>query len=252
MDDAQHPVVVIINEHLARMAWPGEDPIGKTVKLFGSEDLVEIVGVTKTVTYDNIGEEAKPFLFFSMMQEPDRGGFGTIHVRTHADAAALAPTLRKQLQSLDPTLPFVNVTTIDENIEQGLWAPRTGAALLSVFGVLALLLAAMGVYGIMSYTVSLRTREIGIRMAVGAQPSDVLHMILRRGLIVAGTGLVIGLALAFGLTRFFQNLLYGISATDPLTFGAIALVLAAIALLASWLPARKATKVNPLIALRSE
>jgi ABC-type antimicrobial peptide transport system permease subunit len=173
-------------------------------------------------------------------------------VRTHADAAALAPTLRKKLQSLDPTLPFVNVTTIDENIEQGLWAPRTGAALLSVFGVLALLLAAMGVYGIMSYTVSLRTREIGIRMAVGAQPSDVLHMILRRGLIVAGTGLVIGLALAFGLTRFFQNLLYGISATDPLTFGAIALVLAAIALLASWLPARKATKVNPLIALRSE
>ena len=251
-DDDSRPLVAIVNEHLAQMAWPGEDAVGKTIKVFGSEDPVEVIGVTKTVTYDNIGEEPKPFLFFSLAQETDRGGFATIHVRTLTDAATLAPTLRKQLQSLDATLPFVNVTTIEENIEQALWAPRTGAALLTVFGVLALLLASMGVYGIMSYTVSRRTREIGIRMAIGAQPEDVMQMILKRGLIVAGAGLVIGLVLAFGLTRFFQNLLFGISASDPLTFGAIALVLSVIALLASYLPARKATKVNPLIALRAE
>jgi predicted permease len=251
-DDARRPLVVIINEHLARLVWPGEDAVGKTVKVFGSEEPVEIIGVTKSVTYDNIGEEPKPFLFFSIMQETERGGFATIHVRTHSDAAALAPTLRKQLQTLDATLPFVNVTTIEENVEQGLWAARTGAALLSVFGVLALLLASMGVYGIMSYTVGRRTREIGIRMAVGAQPEDVLQMILKRGLVIAGAGLLVGLALAFGITRFFQNLLYGVSASDPVTFAAIALALAAIALLACWLPARKATKINPLIALRAE
>ena len=251
-DDDTRPLVVIINEHLARMAWPGEDAVGKTVKVFGSEEPVEVIGVTRTVTYDNIGEEPKPYLFFSMMQEVDRGGFATIHVRTRSDAAAMVPTIRKELQALDATLPFVNVTTIEENIAQGLWAPRTGAALLSVFGLLALLLASMGVYGIMSYTVSRRTREIGIRMAVGAQPEDVLKMVLVRGLCVAGTGLALGLVFAFAVTRFFQNLLYGVSAADPLTFGVIALVLAGIALLASYLPAKKATRVNPLLALRAE
>ncbi len=251
-DDMKHPLVVVINETLAKLAWPNRNAVGQTIKVFGSENPVEVVGIIKNVVFDNIGEDPKPYAFFSLGQETDRGGFGTLHVRTQTDAAVLMPTLRKQLQSLDPTLPFVNVTTMDENIRQGLWAPRTGAALLSVFGLLALLLAAIGVYGIMAYTVGKRTREIGIRMAIGAQPADVLSLILGRGLVVAGAGLVLGLILAFAITRYFQNLLIGINTSDPLTYALIALLLAGVALLACWLPALRATKVDPLIALRSE
>ena len=251
-DDMKHPLVVIINETLAKLAWPGRNAVGQTIKVFGSEEPVEVVGIIRDVVFDNIGEDPKPYTFFSLAQETDRGGFGTIQIRTQGDAAALMPTLRKQLQSLDPALPFVNVTTMDENIRQGLWAPRTGAALLSIFGLLALLLAAIGVYGIMAYTVGKRTREIGIRMAIGAQSADVLSLILGRGLVVAGAGLGLGLVLAFGLTRYFQELLIGVNPHDPLTYGLISLVLAGVALLACWLPARRATKVDPLIALRSE
>jgi len=252
-DDERHPLVVVVNEHLAKLAWPGENPLGKTVKAFGSEALVEVVGVVKDVTFDNIGEDPKPYIFFSLAQEGSRGsGFATLHVRTQADAVALTPLLRKQLQTLDPSLPFTNVTTIEENISQGLWAPRTGAALLGAFGLLAVLLASLGVYGVMSYTVSRRAREIGIRMAIGAQAGDVMTMILHRGLVIAAAGLAFGLGAAFLVARYFQNLLIGVAAGDPPTYATITVLLAGVALLACWLPARRATKVDPLIALRSE
>jgi predicted permease len=252
-DDERHPLVVVINEHLAKLAWPGENPLGKTVKVFGSEASVEVVGVVKDVTFDNIGEDPKPYLFFSIAQEGSRGsGFATIHVRTKADAVALTPLLRKQLQTLDVALPFVNVTTIEENISQGLWAPRTGAALLGAFGLLAVLLASLGVYGVMAYTVSQRAREIGIRMAIGAQARDVMMLILHRGLVIAAAGLVCGLGAAFLVARYFRNLLIGVGAGDPPTYAVIAVLLAGIALLACYLPARRATKIDPLIALRSE
>ncbi len=252
-DDERHPVVVIINEHLAKLVWPGENPLGKTVKVFGSENLVEVVGVVRDVTFDTIGEDPKPYIFFSLAQEASRGsGAATLHVRTQTDAAALTPLLRKQLQSLDPALPLVNVTTIEENISQGLWAPRTGATLLGAFGLLAVLLASLGVYGVMSYTVNRRAREIGIRMAIGAQGGDVLRLILGRGLIISVAGLVFGLGAAFLVARYFQNFLIGVDAGDPLTYAIIAALLAGVALLACYLPARRATKVDPLIALRSE
>jgi ABC-type antimicrobial peptide transport system permease subunit len=160
--------------------------------------------------------------------------------------------LRRELQALDPAMPFANVTTIEENIRQGLWGARTGAALLSVFGLLALVLSAIGVYSIISFTVSQRTREIGIRMAIGAQATDVLAMVFGRGLVVAGTGIVVGLVVAAFVTRLFQSLLFGVSATDPLTFGVIAGLLAVVALLACYFPARRATKVDPLVALRND
>ena len=251
-DDSKHPMVVIINQTMAKLVWPNRSAVGQTIKVFGSEDPVEVVGVIQDVVFDNIGEAPKPYTFFSIAQETERGGFATIHVRTQADAAALMPSIRKQLQSLDSALPFVNVTTMDENIRQGLWAPRTGAALLSVFGLLALLLAAIGVYGIMAYTVGKRTREIGIRMAIGAQSHDVLSLILGRGVLIVGVGLVCGLGLAFALTRYFQNLLIGVNTSDPVTYGLIAGLLAIVSLLACWLPARRATRVDPIIALRSE
>ena len=252
-DDERHPLVVIVNQNLAKLAWPGENPVGKTVKAFGSEALVEVVGVVRDVTFDAIGEDPKPYIFFSLAQEGSRGsGFATIHVRTQTDATALIPLLRKQLQTIDTALPFVNVTTIEENISQGLWAPRTGAALLGAFGLLAVLLASLGVYGVMSYTVNQRAREIGIRMAIGAQAGDVLTMILHRGLVIAAAGLLVGLGAAFFTARYFQNFLIGVAAGDPLTYAAIAVILAAVALFACYLPARRATKVDPLIALRSE
>ena len=251
-DDERHPVVVVINEYLAKLAWPNRSAVGQTIKVFGSETPVEIVGVVKDVVFDNIGEDPAPYLFFSIAQESARGGFGTLQVRTQADATAMLPTIRKEIQSLDNSLPLVNVTTMDESIRQGLWASRTGAALLSIFGGLALLLAAIGVYGIMSYTVGKRTREIGIRMAIGAQRSDVLRLILNQGLVIAGLGLLTGLGAAYAAARYFQNFLLGVGAGDALTYAAISLLLAAIALLACFLPAMRATKVDPLIALRTE
>ncbi len=251
-DDPEHPPVVIVNETLAKLGWPGENALGRTLKVFGSEREVEVVGIVRDATYDNIGEDPKPYAFFPINQEVDRGGFATLHVRTKFEASALVPTLRQEIQALDATLPFINVATMEENIRQALWGPRTGAALLGAFGVLAVLLASLGVYSVMSYTVSRRTREIGIRMAVGALPGDVLVMVLKSGLIVAGTGLLLGLVLAFAFTRLFQQLLIGVNAADPLTFAAIAALLALVALVACWLPARRATKVDPLVALRSE
>jgi len=172
--------------------------------------------------------------------------------RTERDATQLIPTLRKALQSLDPALPFVNVTTMDEAIRQGLWASRTGAALLSVFGALALLLATIGVYGIMSYTVGKRTREIGIRMAIGAQRHDVFRLILGQALVITAIGLAVGLVAAFFVARYFQNFLFRVGAGDVLTYVVITIVLSTVALLACFLPAQRATKVDPLVALRTE
>ena len=249
-DDDKHPRVVIINENLAQLAWPNENAVGKTIKLYNDENPVEIVGVVKTTTYNAIGEDPIPFLFYPVKQI--YSSFGIIHVRTQGDPAALATTLRKELQSLDTNLPLANISTMEEILRQSLWAPRTGAALLGAFGLLALLLASLGVYGVMSYTVSRRVREIGIRMAIGAQAGDVLRMILNRGLIIAATGLVFGLGIAFFVARYFQNFLIGVPAGDPLTYAVIAVILAVVALLACLLPARRATKVDPLVALRAE
>ena len=249
-DDDKHPRVAIINENLAQLAWPGENAVGKTLKLYNSENLIEIVGVVKTTTYNAIGEDPIPFVFYPIKQI--YSSFAVISVRTQPDPAGLLGTLRKELQSLDASMPFGNVATMSETMRQNLWAPRTGAALLGAFGLLALLLASLGVYGVMSYTVNQRAREIGIRMAIGAQAGDVMGMILHRGLLIAVAGLVFGLGAAFFTARYFQNFLIGVAASDPLTYAAIAVILAVVALFACYLPARRATKVDPLIALRSE
>lgn len=249
-DDETRPRVVIINEFLANLAWPNENPIGKIVKRFNDEAPVEVIGVVRTTTYNNIGEDPIPFLFFPQKQEFST--FGVIHVRTQGEPSAMVETIRKELQSLDANMPFNNVATIDDTLRQTLWGPRTGAKLLGAFGLLALLLASLGVYGVMSYTVNRRVREIGIRMAIGAQANDVMLMILNRGLLIAAAGLVFGLIAAYFTARYFQNFLIGVSAGDILTYAVIAGIFALIALLACYLPARRATKVDPLIALRSE
>ncbi|HVT74401.1 MAG TPA: ABC transporter permease [Lacunisphaera sp.] len=249
-DDAQHPLVAIVNELFAQQAWPGENPLGKTLKLYNDERPVEVVGIVKTTTYGAIGEDPDPFAFFPVKQE--FSAFAVLHVRTRGDASGMLNTIRKELQALDPAMPLSNSSTMDAIMQQNLWGPRTGASLLGAFGLLAVLLASLGVYGVMAYTVNRRVREIGIRLAIGAQPGDVMRLILNRGLVIAAAGLGFGLVAAFLVARYFQNLLIGVSSSDPLTYAAIAVILAGVALVACWLPARRATKVDPLIALRAE
>lgn len=176
----------------------------------------------------------------------------TLLVRTSGRPETLISAVRSQVQSLDTNLALTNVQTIEELMGQGLWAPRMGAALLAVFGGLALVLAVIGVYGVLSYSVNQQTREIGIRMAMGAQTSRVLGLVVGQGMRLAAAGLILGLIVAFVSMRFLSSLLFGVSAHDPLTFGGVALVLAVAALLACYIPARRATTVDPIIALRYE
>jgi predicted permease len=248
-DDSKHPPVAIVNETFARRFWPGEDPIGKTIKLFNNDTPVQVVGVSRDIRDVELRAAPAPFAFFPLHQVFD--GNNAFHVRTAGDPNALLPTLRKELQSLDPS---VNIFMIDFAgvLRRALWGPRTGAALMSVFGGIALLLASLGIYAVMSHAVVQRTREIGIRLAIGAQPSAVLSLVLKRGVLVAGVGLLAGLGASLGLTRYIRSFLFEVDSTDPATFAAVALVLGAVALIACFIPARRAAHVDPMIALRAE
>jgi predicted permease len=249
-DDDSRPRVAIINEALARRAWPGENPLGKTFKLYQNETLVHVVGVVRDVRDTGLKAAPAPFLFFPLRQQfTPQNAF---HVRTSGDAAAMLPTLRKELQALDPAVTLYGSITYADVIRNALWGQRTGAALMTAFGALALLLTSLGIYAVMSHAVGQRTREIGIRIAIGAQGRAVVGLMLKRGVIVAGVGLLVGLGASLGLTRYIRGFLFEIDATDPVTFAAIAVVLGAVALLACYLPARRATKIDPLLALRAE
>lgn len=242
--------VVVINEAFARRFWPGEEAIGKRFKFFGDDFQSEVVGVVRNSDSVNLGEDPRPLAYLPLSQS--YAAFVTLIVRTDGDPKTVLATVRREVQALDPNLPLVAVSPISEVLDQVLWAPRMGAALLAVFGLLALVLAAVGIYGVLAYSVSQRTHEIGLRMALGAQRGDVLKMIVRQGMTLTLIGVVVGLAVAFLVTRFMESLLYGVAATDPLTFTGVSLVLAAVALLATFIPARRATRVDPMIALRHE
>jgi putative ABC transport system permease protein len=176
----------------------------------------------------------------------------TLHVRAAGDATKLVAALRSEIQALDPNLSVLDVETMSERVNQSLQGERTQATLLGAAGVIALLLASLGLYGVMSYMVAQRTREIGIRMALGASRGNVLGLVLKQGMTLVSVGVVIGLGAAFGLTRLVASSLFGITAIDPLTFAGTSLVLVLVSLVASYLPARRATKVDPIIALRYE
>jgi macrolide transport system ATP-binding/permease protein len=248
-DDATHPLVVIVNETFARRFWPAQDPIGKTIKLFNNEAPVQVIGVIRDIRDVELRAAPAPFAFFPLRQVFD--GNNAFHIRTAGNPNALLPTLRKELQSLDPA---INIFTIDFAgiLRYALWGPRTGAALMSVFGGIALVLASLGIYAVMSHAVAQRTREIGIRLAVGASSRSVVFLVLKRGILVAGAGVVAGLVASLGLTRYIRSFLFEISPTDPVAFAAVAVVLGAVALLACFIPARRATQVDPMTALRAE
>ncbi|HEX8852451.1 MAG TPA: FtsX-like permease family protein, partial [Pyrinomonadaceae bacterium] len=244
------PGAVVVNEEFARRYLAGQDPVGKRIRTEPEEPWQEIVGVVKTGKYRSLREEPLPFIYIPLGQELQSGM--ALVARTDGDPQAALAALRAELRALEPQLPLFGVGTLSEQLSSALSTDRMIAVLLSVFGGAAMLLAAVGLYGVMSYAVAQRTHEIGVRMALGAQTRDILRLVVGQGMLLALVGVVLGLCAAYGLTRLLSSLLYGISATDAATFAAISLLLASVALLACYLPARRAAKVDPMTALRYE
>jgi predicted permease len=249
-DDAASPRVVIVNQTMADEFWKGQDPIGRRFKFFGDEDYSTIIGVAKNAKYNGVQEQPLPFIYLPLKQSFSPAV--TLHVRAAGDATRLASAVRGAVRELDPTLTLFNVQTLEDQIQQSLQPQKMNVVLLSTFGALALLLAAIGLYGVASYAVAQRTREIGVRMALGAQPGAVLSLVLGNGLILVAVGLAAGLVASYFVAGAMSALVVGVNPHDPLTFTATPIILGAIALLASYVPARRATRIDPLLALRAE
>ena len=242
--------VAVINEAMARAIWPDQDAIGKRFAIVSDPVLLQVIGVVGTTVVGQIGEDPQPVAYLPMRQQ--YSPFGTLVVRTNTNPEPLIGPVRAQIQPIDKNLAFTNAQTVQQILGQGLWAARMGAALLGLFGALALILASIGIYGVLAYSVAQRTSEIGLRMALGAQPRQVLALVLRQGMLLALIGATAGILVALPVARQAAGLLYGVSATDPLTYVGITLLLMAVALLACYLPARRATRIDPLVALRVE
>ncbi|HWQ36043.1 MAG TPA: ABC transporter permease [Blastocatellia bacterium] len=248
--------VVIVNEAFVNRFLPGlqslQQAIGKRISTRGPEGpWRQIAGVTKTGKYWTLSEAPQPFVYFPLRQSPNIS-WNTLVVRTVSDPLPLAGAIRSEFQKLDPGLPVVDVKTIRQHLGLSLYPARVAAGLLGSFGLLALVLAATGIYGVMAYSVSQRTREIGIRMALGANKNDVLQMVVRQGMTLMLIGLGIGLVCAVAVTRLMASVLYGISSTDVVAFAAVTLLLVLVVFVACYIPARRAAKVDPMVALRYE
>ncbi|MFY9571738.1 MAG: ABC transporter permease [Blastocatellia bacterium] len=245
------PSVVIINETLARRFFPDQDPLGSKLKITSGKTVVrEIVGVVQDVKHSSLDAESHADVYVPYFQNPS--SFMTLVARTSSDPTTMVAVLKSQVWELDKDQPIDSVNTVEQLLSNSIARPSFYAKLLAIFAAMALLLAAMGIYGVMSFWVAQRTHEIGIRMALGAQKRDVLVLVARQALSLALAGVVLGLLLAVAVTRIMTSLLYQVSSFDPLTFFAISFLAIAIALLASFLPAHRATKIDPMLALRYE
>ena len=251
-DDAgAAPKVVIVNETMAARFWPGEDALGRRFRFFGDQDFTTVIGVARDAKYNAVAEDPTPFIYQPLRQNYSPAA--VLHVGAGADAASLAASVRREVQQLDPTLSVFNIRTLADQVSQSLAPLQVNVILLTTFGALALLLASIGLYGVANYSVAQRTREIGVRMALGARPGAVLRLVLGQGLMLVAVGLATGLAVAFVLSQAIPaNLLPNVSTRDPLTFVATSAVLGLVALIASCIPAWRATRIDPLIALRTE
>jgi putative ABC transport system permease protein len=247
-DDAKAQPVVIVNESLARIYFPNEDPLGKGIIIYGKTRA--IVGVVGDVKHSALDEEAKAEIYLPMAQVST--GYMSLAVRTSGDPMQMVAAVRGQIRAVDKDQPIFNIETMERLMAKSVAARRFNLLLLGVFALVGLALAAVGLYGVMSYTVTQRTREIGVRMALGASRSDVLHLVIREGMKLALIGASLGLGGALGLTQLLKTLLFGVSAADPLTFSVITAVLMIVALLACWIPARRAADMDPLVSLRVE
>lgn len=244
--------VILINEALARKHFPNEDPIGKRldVNMFDGPNPTEIIGIVGNVRYDSLTDESPPAVYFPHAELPY--SFMTLVVRTDGDPAAIAPAVQREIRSLDQNQPVSDVRTMNQVMSDWVARSRFNTLLLGLFAGLATLLSAVGIFGVMNYSVALRTRELGLRLAIGAQPRQVLLLVLRQGLFLTLVGVVVGLAAAVALTRLLSGLLYGVAAVDVSTFTTISLLLVFVSLLACYLPARRAMRIDPLRALRYE
>ena len=247
-DTADAPAVVIVNETMARRYWAGADPVGRYMRV--GKDRTQVVGVAKDGKYRSFSERPAPYMYFPLAQSYRSEAM--LHVRTAGPPDALFPAIRSAVRELDPDVPLYQAMTMHRSLEQAVFAQRIGATLLSIFGGLALTLAAVGLYSVMSYAVSQRTHEMGIRLALGASPGELRRMVVASGMKTAGIGLAIGAAGAVGVSQLLTSLLNGVSPTDPLTFGAVLLMLGAVAFIAALVPARTASRVDPIVALRYE
>ncbi|HEX6650374.1 MAG TPA: FtsX-like permease family protein, partial [Pyrinomonadaceae bacterium] len=244
--------VLVINAALARTYFPNEDPLGKRldVTMFDTPQPAEIIGIVGDVRYDSLVEESPPAVYFP---HPDLVySEMMLVIRTDGDPTAIAPAVQREIRTLDPTQPVSNVRTMNQVMSEWVSRSRFNTLLLGIFAGLATLLSAVGIFGVMNYSVALRTREIGLRLAVGAQPRQVLLLVLKQGLLLTIVGVVFGLAAALGLTRLLSGLLFGVTAFDLTTFATISLLLVIVSLLACYLPARRAMRIDPLQALRYE
>ncbi|MEP6637115.1 MAG: ABC transporter permease, partial [Acidobacteriota bacterium] len=242
--------VVLISESLAQKYFPEEDPLGKriSVGMFDKPTPTEIVGIVGDVRYDSLADNAEPTVYFP---HPDLVyEFMTLVIRTSGDPAAMAPAVRDVFRAMDPDQPVSDIRTMNQVMFETVGRARFNTLLLGLFAGLATLLSAVGIFGVMNYSVTLRTGEIGIRMALGAQPRQVLMLILKQGLLLTVIGIGTGLLGALALTRVMSGLLFGVGATDLATFVGIALLLATISLTACYIPARRATRVDPLTSLK--
>jgi putative ABC transport system permease protein len=248
VDRAGAPPVAIVNETMARSYWPGQSPIGRRVTFTGTRDAREIVGVIRDVRHWGLGLPVNPEMYVPLAQFPAQAM--TFVVSTQGDPSALAGAVREQLRSFDPNLPLSNVRPMTEVAARSVVSHRAAMLLLAIFGGLALVLAAAGIYGVMAHLVALRSSEIGLRMTLGATPSQLMRAVLKEGLLQTVIGLTLGLGAAAIVMRGFQSMLYEISPTDPFTLAAVAMILAATAVAASAIPARRAMRVDPVQALR--
>jgi putative ABC transport system permease protein len=251
-DNRDSTRVLIINETMARRYWPDEDPIGKRITSDDSDkpEWSEVVGVVADVKHFGLSAEARPSMYLPLSQAPARSMFLTI--RTTSDPMSFVAAVRSQVSGLDKDLAVSNIATMNEIVSRSVAQPRFVLLLLGLFAGLALVLAAVGIYGVMSYSVTQRTHEIGIRVALGASSKDVVRLVVGQGMGLAVAGVAIGVMASLALTRVMESLLYGVSATDPVTYVVISLMLGVVAVMASVIPARRASKVDPMIALRCE
>jgi putative ABC transport system permease protein len=249
-DTASSQSVAVINQTMAHQIWPGEEPLGKRIKHGFKEQAAEVVGVIGDVKYAGLDQQTKPEMYSPFSQRA--WAFMRIVVRTKSDPLKLAAAIRTEVQAIDKDQPIDKLTTMSSVVSASIATRRFYMQLLGTFAALAFILSAVGIYGIVSYSVAQRTREIGIRMALGAKQSDVLRLVLVEGLRLTMLGVVLGIAGALASTRVLTNLLFEVKPTDPMTFIGLSFLLAVVALLASYIPARRATKVDPLVALRYE
>ena len=252
-DGAGAPGVAIVNQECARRLWPDQEALGKRISLNGAQGpYLDVIGVARDAKYDELSESPRPFVYLSHLQSPDLLSELALLVRAQGRPAGLLAAVEHELRSMDADLPVFDVTTLEGSLHLRSDKQRSMTKLLGLFSALAMLLASVGLYGVLAFSVQRRTREIGIRMALGARRRDVLRMLIGEGLRLTLWGVGVGLVLSAGLTRLLSGILFGVAPADLATIAGVSLLLGAVGVAASSLPARKATRIDPMLALRHD